>query len=355
IADARHALTPRQAGDTVEVVIRRGPEDTPEDVTMRATLVEQLPPWRRTMLGLIPVRQAATKDRRAKPSPLEVGWVWPDSPADRAGIVPGDIITAAATVPEDGSPVTLQPIASGGELAGLLGGLAADTKVVLQRQRADDQQQIRLAVVPLPPIPPVAVPDTEATAATVVKLEAPDLAEPGWALLPTVPEEEPLGTLVFFPEPTGPLSKQDADTLLASWQAAVGRYRVAVVVLGSSEQTRWSRSDLDRVGRSLDALAGRRRLAYALVFPGQGAQSVGMLDAVLPRRVTIQPASPAAFRWVLLGESAENTMTGTAKEQASFDREQLMQAGLPVGEISPGTDADRAAFWCRWVETLGVL
>jgi hypothetical protein len=48
-------------------------------------------------------------------------------------------------------------------------------------------------------------------------------------------------------------------------------------------------------------------------------------------------------------------MTGTAKEQASFDREQLMQAGLPVGEISPGTDADRAAFWCRWVETLGVL
>jgi len=372
IADARHALTPRQAGDTVEVVIRRGPEDTPEDVTVRATLVEQLPPWRRTMLGLIPVRQAATKDRRAKPSPLEVGWVWPDSPADRAGIEPGDIITAAATVPEDGSPATLQPIASGGELAGLLGGLAADTKVVLQRQRADDQQQIRLAVVPLPPIPPVAVPDTEATAATVVKLEAPDLAEPGWALLPTVPEEEPLGTLVFFPEPTGPLSKQDADTLLASWQAAVGRYRVAVVVLGSSEQTRWSRSDLDRVGRSLDALAGRRRLdPTRIAFAGRGAggsfawlaadrfanvvRGVGMLDAVLPRRVTIQPASPAAFRWVLLGESAENTMTGTAKEQASFDREQLMQAGLPVGEISPGTDADRAAFWCRWVETLGVL
>ena len=372
IADARHALTPRLAGDTVEVVVQRRRDVTSETITTRATLVNKLPPWQRTMLGLNPKRQGPSRDRRTKPHPLEVGWVWPDSPAAQSGFEPGDIITAAATAPDDDSSAKLEPIESAAELAGLLGGLAAGAEIVLQRQRADDKKQVRLAVVPLPALPPTAIPGGATAAPSLVRLEAPDLADPGWAIIPADPEGPPLGVLVFFDEPDGSLSKQEANKKLVSWQSAVGRYRVAVVLLGSSEQTRWSRADLDRVGRSLDALGSRRRIdPTRIAFAGRRAggsfawlaadrfanlvRGVGMLDAVLPRRVTIQPASPAAFRWVLIGESAENVMSSTAKEQAIFDRDRLMQAGLPVGELPLGTDSDNAAFWCRWVDALGVL
>lgn len=372
IADARHALTPRLAGDKVKVVVRRGQDSTSEPIVTQATLVDRLPPWRRTMLGLIPTRQAPSRDRRAKPIPLEVASVWPDSPAAQAGLQPGDLITAAATVTAGDEPTSLEPVASAAELAGLLGGLTADTEVILQHQRSDNEQQIRLTVVPLPPLPPNFVPEAPTAAPNLVRLEAPDLIDPGWAIIPGDPEGPPLGVLVFFDEPTGPLSEQEAQKKLGVWQSAVGLYRVAVVLLGSSEQTRWSRSDLDRVGLSLDALGVRRKVdPTRIAFAGRGAggsfawlaadrfenlaRGVGLLDAVLPRRATIQSASPAAFRWVLMGESIESTMTSLAKEQATFDQERLLKAGLPVGEIPSETDSDRAALWCRWVDTLGVL
>jgi S1-C subfamily serine protease len=44
IADIRHALTPRLAGDTVTLVVRRGTEEAAEEVTVTATLVDRLPP-----------------------------------------------------------------------------------------------------------------------------------------------------------------------------------------------------------------------------------------------------------------------------------------------------------------------
>lgn len=372
IADARHALSPRQAGDAVTLVVRRGPEATPEAITTQATLVGELPPWQRTMLGIVPTRQPPARDQQTVPTAVEIGWVWPESPAAKAGLQAGDSIIAAAISSGTEDDPSLQPIGTAAELAGLLGGLAVDTTVVLERQRGDDRRRVRLQTVLLPSLPPTAVPaSTDFTPPALVRLEAPELAEPGWAILPDSAADQPLGVLFFFGEPAGPLPKAAATRELARWREAAGGYQVAVVLLGSTDTTRWGRDDLERVGRSLDALASRRPLdPTRIAFTGRGAggtfawlaadrfarfvSGVGLLDAMLPSRVKISPAAPDQFRWVLFGDTGPETSeteTATSRRQAA-DRERLRKAGLTVGSLPPSEG--EAADLCRWVECLGV-
>ncbi len=380
IADVRHALTPRLAGDAVTLVVRRGPEEAAEEVAVTATLVDRLPPWKRTMLGLVPARREFRgRDRTATPEPAVVGWVWPESPAAKAGLQPGDTITAAAATASGDAESELRPIASAADLAGLLGGLAADSRVLLSVDRDDADQRLQAATVLLPANPPAEVPAIapvdEQPPPTVLKLEAPELAEPGWAIVPADEDGPPLGVLVSFDEPEGPLEAAAITGRVAAWRDAVVRYRVAVVLIGSADPARWSRADLDRVGRSLEVLRTRRRLDPTRIgFVGRGAggtfawlaadrfspavRGVALIDAALPRRATIDDAAPDRFRWVLFGSAAAaaaDPESATARRQAA-DRERLSKAGITVGDL-PATDSDaaRAAALCRWVEALGVL
>ena len=377
IADIRHALTPRLAGDTITLVVRRGTEEAVEEVTVTATLVDRLPPWKRTMLGLVPARREFRgRDRAATPEPAVVGWVWPESPAAKAGLQPGDTITAAAAASGDTEP-ELRSVASAADLAGLLGGLTAYSRVLLTVDRNDAERRLQAATVLLPASPPAEVPaigpSDEQPPPTVLKLEAPELAEPGWAVVPADEDGPPLGVLVSFGEPEGPLEAAAITGRVAAWRDAIVRYRVAVVLIGSADPARWSRADLDRVGRSLEVLRTRRRLDPTRIgFVGRGAggtfawlaadrfspvvRGVALIDAALPRRATIDDAAPDRFRWVLFGSaSAVEPEPATARRQAA-DRERLSKAGITVGDL-PATDSDaaRAAALCRWVETLGVL
>lgn len=378
IADVRHAITPRLAGDVIKLVVRRGEADAGDELTATATLVDRLPPWRRTMLGLVPVRRRFRgRDREATPEPATVGWVWPESPAAEAGLQPGDTITAAAA--KAAPTAELRPVSTAAELAGLLGGLAAESSVELSLSRNGQEQRVRLATVPLPAAPPEAVPEltevAEQPPPLVIKLEAAELADPGWAVVPADEDGPPLGVLVSFAEPEGPLEAEAITGRVAAWRDAVVRYRVAVVLLGSTEATRWSRADLDRVGRSLEVLRTRRPLdPTRIAFVGRGAggafawlaadrfstavRGVALIDAALPRRATIAEASPDRFRWVLFGTDSPATATpdpAAARRQAA-DRERLSKAGITVGDLPAGdSDAARAASLCRWVETLGVL
>jgi S1-C subfamily serine protease len=376
IADVRHALTPRLAGDAINLVVRRG-KDKATEVAVTATLVDRLPPWRRTMLGLVPVRREfRARDRTASPEPAVVNWVWPESPAAKAGLKPGDTITAAAAATGAAEP-EMRPVASTADLAGLLGGLAADSEVLLTIDRDDAERQFQVATMALPPEPPADVPTIapvdEQPPATVLKLEAPELPEPAWAIVPAIEDGPPLGVLVSFDEPEGPLAAEAITSRVAAWRDAVTRYRVAVVFIGSADPARWSRADLDGVGRSLEVLRSRRRLDPTRIgFAGRGAggtfawlaadrfspvvRGVALIDAALPRRATIEDAAPDRFRWVLFGSSSSTEPDPAAVRRQAADRERLSKAGITAGDL-PALDSDaaRAAALCRWVEALGVL
>lgn len=79
-----HAINRRYAGETVKVGVQRGEEIFERDIT----LVDRLDPYQRAFLGFLPLHDGTPGATGAA-----VRFVYPDSPASKAGLQPGDVVT----------------------------------------------------------------------------------------------------------------------------------------------------------------------------------------------------------------------------------------------------------------------
>jgi serine protease Do len=115
----RQQINRRYAGDTLRVVVMRGEERIPHEIT----LVDHLDPYQRAFLGVLPMRELSPVDAHtsekpatdktepekssdkpadkadaskpvAKPVGVVVRYVYPDSPAAKAGLKAGDKIVS---------------------------------------------------------------------------------------------------------------------------------------------------------------------------------------------------------------------------------------------------------------------
>ncbi len=90
LAQLRHVLGRKYAGDTVKVVVARGDERQ----AMEVTLVGELTPYEAAFLGIVPQRQLL--DPNVKGVPVRA--VMPDSAAEKAGLAPRDRIVKAKDI-----------------------------------------------------------------------------------------------------------------------------------------------------------------------------------------------------------------------------------------------------------------
>jgi serine protease Do len=370
VADLRHVVAPLYAGDRLELELERGTGATAtERIGASVELVARLPPWRRTVLGIVPTREAppAAAGGAAEPAAtgIRVGWVWPDGPAAAAGVLPGDVVVAVRPAEAERAGERLA-LAAFAQLAGFVGGLEPGSSVILELKRDAAPVEVTVVTTVAQAAVPADVPVTEAdpAAVRVVRLEAPELPEPVLAVVPDGAATEPLGALVWFDPPRGAV---DADGALRTWRTAAARHRVAVLVPGSSDPQRWGRADIGAVARALDSLRSRRAIdpsRVAVAGSGAGGQfawlvaerlgpavrGVALVGASLPRQATIEPAEPGRSRVVLFGGSA------TEPHLRDADRERLTAAGYPVGTLPGGDGGDAPAEnLCAWIEALGVL
>lgn len=370
IAEVRHALAPLYAGDDVDIIVERRDRDggNGERIEMRPRLVATLPPWQRAVIGIVPRRVAmkSGQDREEVAQPVVVDWVWPESPAAAAGIVAGMTVRAITPPGEAAEQVA---VTSASALAGVLGGVdVGDPVTLLVQDAAGKEQGYELTTIAMPTAVPAQTPTRPELpdAAEVVKLEAAEVATPPVAVIPAGDADDPVGVLVYFARPHGPVTVDEA----AAWRDAANRYGVAVILPGSTDPQRWSRDDIRGVARSIDSLRGRRAIDPSrLAIAGSGAggafawlaaetlgpafRGVALLDAALPRQAKVEPAEPGRFRWVLFDPPRTD---GKLPPRVEADRDRLIQAGYDVG-ILPERNAETLPVetLCSFVEALGLL
>lgn len=366
IGEARHEIMPRRAGDVVEVVVERGPADAPDRVEMRVTLVGELPPWRKAVLGMLP----AARDG-AGAHGVAAEWLVPGGPAAAAGMIAGDVIRSiewAGAEPAAGK-VAIDSVAT---LAGALAGIAPGDPVSLTVDRGGTERRFEVATAAAPADVPPALdgwrpsgsdPLQGPPVATVVRLESPAEPRPPLAVIPGVGRREPVGVLVYLGPPHGPVAEEEAG----AWKAMAAAWNVAVILPGSEDPRRWSVDDLPAIRRSLVALDAKRPLdATRIAVAGRGAgggfawvvaeklaaavRGVALIESVPPRGAAIEPLEPGRWKWVLLGKGGED-----ASRPPAADRRRLEAAGHPVGTIAAEGDAVPVDLLGRWVTLLGLL
>jgi serine protease Do len=394
IADARHAIAPRYAGDTITVTVERDAGKEPETIETQVTLVAELPAWRQATVGLIvaPPGAGERADATALPADeaeqsagdkapgdttaregLPVAWLLPGGPADQAGLRAGDRLTTI-TAGRGGEPTRLD---SREALAGALAGIEPGDSVTLEYTRDGAEATVTLATTArggdVPdegPPPPATVADPLAgpvAAVEVVRLEAAEVADPPLAVIPRC--AGPIGALVWCGPPRG----KAIDAEASAWKAAAARHGIAVILPGSGEADAWSRGDIATVTRAVASLHARKPLdptriaiagrgagaAFAWLVAeglGGGVGGVALVDAALPRRATVTPAAPGAAQWILLGPGRDEA----TRQRVEADRTRLVQAGHAAGLLPAETAADEAAAppaepLCRWAALLGIL
>ena len=393
IAELRHLLAPRYAGDTVRLTVERGVADEadrpqsapPARIDVQVELVASLPPWRRPMLGIVPARSAARDARRG---PVTVAWVWADSPAAKAGLAAGDQIEAVIPPAVDGDTAGAGdrvPVESAAALAGIVAGTEMGRSLGLVISRDGNRQTIPVEVAAMPadlpadlsalvpafapalaPAGPV-VPAGDA--AVVERLEAAEVAQPPLVVLPAAPRQEPLGVIVYLDVPRGPIAEAEG----IAWKAAAARHGVAVILPGSADPQRWGREDIGGIKRALATLSAKRAIDPArIAVAGRGAgaafawlvaeslgpvaRGVALIDSTLPRQAAVEPAEPGRSRWVLFGTAADAAAAAQLSPRVEADRRRLESSGFAAGTLpmTPGA-AVPAATLAAWVEALGLL
>ena len=367
IADARHALTPRHAGDAIDVEVVRGRGGDAARLRVRPTLAASLPPWRRAILGLVVTAEAEA----AGDGPVRIDWVLPGGPAAVAGLTAGGSIASIAPLDEGvvGDDVVEEPSAAA--LAGVLAGLEPGQRVRVGVRRGAEATAAEVVLGEMigevpdegPPVSVEMPPGGDGDAARVVRLGAADVAAPPVAIVPA--GRGPLPVLIWFDAPHGPAAEAEA----MAWQAAAASTGVAVILPGSRDRREWSGDDVAGVVRAVESLHAQRQVdAARLAVAGRGAggefawlvadrlgaacRGVAVLEAPLPRRLEIGAAEPGAAKWLLLGGGA----AADAARRLMADRERLVRAGHAVGTLPDSAAAGPpTAMLCRWAALLGLL
>ena len=386
----RFQTMPRYAGDTLEVTLRRGSGEKAKEIETKVRLVAKLPPYAHPFLGVLPERavaagsdeaetddeadekkDAADKAKKDDAAGFVIRSVWPDSPADDAGLRPGDRIVKVGE----------KKVASAAEARAELNAKSLGDAIELVAKRGDDELEFEVELGELP----TAILD----AADLRDGSAPaeDSSSLGDPKLQTLKLPEMSQTARYFQPPSGGSApglliwlgdgkRETAEAMAADWQRTCVRDRLTLLLPEPGDAGGWTNDDLEYLARLLQTAGSRWRidpnrvviagegkggqLAYALGLRGRKMiRGVAVVDSPLPRTLEVPDNNPNE-RLAILSVETQNTPLSLLIRQ---DLKKFETAGYPVsqlvrrGEESRSTTLDAAtrAKIGRWIDGLDRL
>jgi serine protease Do len=355
--EMRHALGPRYAGDKVKLVALRGAERIEREIE----LVAKLTPYEHPFLGILPLRDPSDKE-----AGVVVRFVYPDSPAARAGIEPGDRINKFEN----------QPVENRNALIDLIAAEQPEKNVTIEYTRAGNSRAITVKLARLPEAIPAELPrargevpaaEGDPPATGVINIKIPEVAN---TCIAYVPESYrvalPHGVIVWLHPPGG----YKEDDLVTAWKDQLARHDLILLAPRSADATKWQRSELEFIRKALDDVTSRynidRKRVAAVGQEGGGTMAllfglanrehvagVTAVDAALPPRAAI-PANDPILRQAFFLATAKKS---AALNQAEATVKQLRAAKYPVtvkdlGEQSRPLSAEERGELARWIDAL---
>ncbi|HZZ27720.1 MAG TPA: PDZ domain-containing protein [Pirellulales bacterium] len=391
-SELRHQLGPLYAGEKVMVVALRGDDR----LERSAELIAKLPIYIHPFLGILPCREIksdgpktsdtiADKDKPAaekknddkKTNDISAGnqntaWqpgvvvrqVYADSPAARAGIVPGDRLLL----------LNGEAIRDRMQLQELIAGLEPLQPVKVEINRDGHHQTVEAKLTTLPEdVPeklapshePNPLPDSNLPATGKIEIKIPEAPSNALAYVPTTYNSHVTHGLVVWLHPAGGFK---ADELIAKWKPICEANDLIWLAPKSAEAARWQRTELEFIRKAMDDLLqkyniDRTRIVVIGEEAGGGmAYLLASLNRDLIRGVAaLNVAMPPGMR------PPENdpvqrlaVFTTTAKKASpavAAGIKRLRDAKLPVTELNEGETtrpltADQWAELVRWIDTL---
>jgi serine protease Do len=353
-ADVKEEIGRRYAGEKMRIAVLRDKQRLERQIE----LVAKLEAYQHGFLGILPMRAAEQVG-------MTVRYVYPDSPAAKAGIAAGDAILSAGG----------QPAGNRLELREWIGNHEPGDEVELEVRHGDVARKLKVALAPLPEAAaPAELPEAHGklppdagkqptAGATPVKI--PEFANEVWAYVPqNYSASVPHGLVLWLHAPGG----FDWKELLARWKPLCDRCDLILVAPKANDPSRWVPGEIALVDRLLAEMAGKYNVdpTRVAVHGHEAGGTLAYLAAFRNREII---RAVAAVEAMPAGGAPENEPTHrlaiytatAAKSRLARPIEAAVAAlrklKIPVtvkdlGELPRYLNPEELAELARWIDTL---
>lgn len=360
-AQVKEEISRRYAGDTVALIVLRDNNR----VATKLQLVEKLQAYETPFLGILPMRPSGKKPPADIPQGVTVRYVFPDSPAAKAGVKAGDVVLFLAGA----------AVHDAAELRHKIGDYQPEQSVEVEIRRGAETLKQTIALGRLPEqLPSETLPpatgnleskNTKQSQTGKVRFEVGKFSNEVWAYVPeNYDPVVPHGLVIWLHG----LNEFDVDKLVTQWKSACTKDHMIFLAPKAAPPGKWHLKDIALARGLLSQIRSKYTVDVTRIV-AMGQEDGGTLAGLLAYSDRETVRAVVAIDSSLVGRPPENDpdhrlafyvarpSKGESTKKIDEAIELLRTMKYPVsvkdlGEKPRSFNAEEQLELARWLDTL---